>query len=120
MLRGEFFEKIPYIKATIAWNNAVQTVTFVLDTGFTGDFQVTADIARDLGLEIIGVVPTRIANGSIISMPIAVALTSMEGITEHTEVMISEGVPLAGIGFLEKFEYKAIIDCKEKTVVLQR
>lgn len=120
MLRGKFIENLPCVKITIGWNQIVQTVTFVLDTGFTGDLQVSHDIARELNLEIMGVIPTKIADGKIIGMPTAVAIASMEGRKNYVEVLVSEGTPLLGIGFLAKFAYKAIIDCKLKEVSLEQ
>lgn len=120
MLRGEFIENLPCVRVTIGWGQTVQTVTFVLDTGFTGDLQVSHDIARELNLEIMGVIPTKIADGKIVGMPTGVAIASMEGMNNYVEVLISEGTPLLGIGFLTKFGYKAIIDCKVKEVSLER
>jgi len=98
----------------------VQTPYFVLDTGFTGDLQVTPKIAKELGLKITGVTQARIANGDVINVPVALALASMEGVTSHVNVLISESMPLAGISFLTHFEYRAIVDCKHRTVVLKR
>jgi len=120
MVRGEFYENIPLIKIIVAWGQAVQTPYFVLDTGFTGDLQVTPKIAKELGLKITGVTQARIANGDVINVPVALALASMEGVTSHVNVLISESMPLAGISFLTHFEYRAIVDCKHRTVVLKR
>ena len=36
------------------------------------------------------------------------------------QVLISESMPLAGISFLTKFGYKAIVDCKYRTIALER
>src|SRR3989338_8397816 len=120
MVHGEFYENIPLIKIIVAWGQAVQTPYFVLDTGFTGDLQVTPKIAKELGLKITGVTQARIANGDVINVPVALALASMEGVTSHVNVLISESMPLAGISFLTHFEYRAIVDCKHRTVVLKR
>ncbi|MCX6751593.1 MAG: hypothetical protein NT161_02385 [Candidatus Nomurabacteria bacterium] len=121
MVKGEFIkENVPIVKASVAWKQSAQETFFLLDTGFTGDMQVTPGIARELGLEVTGATNTRIANGEIVPIPTASALSSMEGITKNIQVFISKGVPLMGISFLSKFDYKAIIDCKYKTVVLER
>ncbi len=121
MISGVFVQNnIPMIKVLVAWGQAIQTPFFILDTGFTGDLQVTPQIARDLGLQVTGVTNTRIANGQIITIPTANALASMEGAVSFIQVLISESMPLAGISFLTKFNYKAIIDCKYKTVALER
>jgi clan AA aspartic protease len=120
MVKGEFIENLPCVNVNIGWGQAVQSPTFVLDTGFTGDLQVSYDIARELNLNIVGVIPTKIADGKIVNMPTAVAIASMEGQKEYVEVFVSEGSPLLGIGFLSKFSYKATIDCKYKAVFLER
>lgn len=118
MVRGEFYENIPLVKIIVAWGQAVQTPYFILDTGFTGDLQVTPKIANELGLKITGVTQARIANGDVIYVPVALALASMEGATNYLNVLISESMPLAGISFLTKFGYKAVVDCKYRTVIL--
>lgn len=120
MVKGEFVENAPWIKIIVAWGHSVQTPLFILDTGFTGDLQVTPKIAKELGLQVTGVTKTQIANGDVIDMPVALAFASMEGAVNYIEVLISNSAPLAGISFLSKFNYKAIIDCKYKTVALER
>jgi len=120
MISGVFIENIPLIKVVVAWGQSVQNPYVILDTGFTGDLQVTPKIAEELGLKVVGVTKSRIANGQIINMPTALALASMEGATNYIQVLISESAPLVGISFLSKFNYKAMIDCKYKTVVLER
>lgn len=120
MLRGIFYENTPLVKIPVAWGQSVQTPFVVLDTGFTGDLQVSPKIAEELGLEITGVTSVRIATGQITQVPVAIALSAMEGTLDTIEVLISEGTPLAGIGFFSKFGYKITIDCKNKSVVLEK
>ena len=120
MVNGVFVENIPLIKVIVAWGQSVQAPFVILDTGFTGDLQVTPKIAKELGLQIAGVTKTRIANGQIVEVPVALAVSSMEGLIEYIQVLISESMPLAGISFLTKFSYKAIVDCKYRKVVLEK
>lgn len=120
MLRGVFVENIPLIKVVVAWNQSVQAPFFVLDTGFTGDLQVTPKIAKELSLTVVGVTRTRIANGQIVEVPTALAISSMEGTVNYIQVLISDGFPLAGISFLSKFDYRAVIDCKYRTIALEK
>lgn len=120
MLKGIFFKNAPWVKIIIAWGRAIQAPFFILDTGFTGDLQVTPKIARELGLKTAGVTTVRIANGQAVQVPIALALVSMEGATSLVEVLISQSLPLAGISLLSKFGYKVTVDCKYKTVSLER
>lgn len=49
MVSGVFVENTPFIKVAVAWGQSVQTPFVILDTGFTGDLQVTPKIARELG-----------------------------------------------------------------------
>jgi len=58
--------------------------------------------------------------GEIVAVPTASAFSTMEGITKSVQVLISKSMPFMGISFLTKFDYKAIVDCKNKTVVLKR
>lgn len=111
---------MPLIKIAIGWGQSVQTPFVILDTGFTGDLQVTPKIAKDLGLEVTGVTSSRIANGEIIQVPTAIAIAAMEDAINYIQVLISDSMPLAGISFLSKFGYKAIVDCKYRTVCLER
>lgn len=107
------------VRVAVASGYAVRTPLVVLDSGFTGDLQVSTKVADDLGLKPLGVTPARIANGQIIKVPVALAMVAMEGITKSIEVLISDGMPLIGIGFLSKFGYKAELDCKNKVVTLE-
>lgn len=120
MVNGEFVENTPWIKVVVAWGQSVQASLFILDTGFTGDLQVTPKIAQELGLQVTGVTKTQIANGDIVDVPVALAMASMEGAKNYIEVLISNSSPLAGISFLSKFSYRATVDCKYKTVFLNR
>lgn len=122
MVSGAFIQNntVPIIKILVAWGQAIQEPFFILDTGFTGDLLVTPQIAKDLGLQVTSVTKTKTANGQIGTIPTALAIASMEGSKNYIQVLISESLPLVGISFLSKFNYKAIIDCKYKTVILEK
>lgn len=120
MIEGIFIDNTPFVKIVLGWGQSVQPHFTILDTGFTGDLQVTPKTAKELGLEVVGVTRTQIADGSVIEIPVALALVSMEGVANSVEVLISDSMPLAGISLLSKFSYKAIVDCKHKTVELER
>lgn len=120
MIQGTFVENIPLIKVELVWAYAVQSPFVILDTGFTGDVQITPEMARELGLTVSGVTRTRIANGDIVTVPTALAVAAMEGSQRSIQVLIANSPPLAGISLLSKFGYKAIIDCKYKTVILEK
>lgn len=120
MINGTFVENIPLIQVIIGWGQSVQSPFFVLDTGFTGDLQVTPKIAEELGLRVVGVTPTRIANGQVVNTPTALAVAGMEGAVDYIQVLISNSMPLAGISLLTKFSYKATVDCKHRTIALEK
>lgn len=120
MVTGIFIENTPFIQVVIRWKNSVQSPFFILDTGFTGDLQVTPEIANELGLKTVGITRTRTADGRTVEMPIALAIASMENTANHIQVLISDSSPLAGISFLSRFGYTAIVDCKDKNVFLKR
>lgn len=119
MITGIFVEDMPFIRVSIAWGNAVQSSHAVLDTGFTGDLQVTPKIAKVLGLQINGVTSARIASGDVVQVPTALAIVSMEGVVKYIQVLIADSIPLAGISFLSKFNYKVMVDCKNKTITME-
>jgi clan AA aspartic protease len=120
MIQGQFIDSDkPMVPAGVAWNQAVQNPYFILDTGFTGDLVVTPQVAEELGLEISSMMPARTAANKIVTLPTATAIAVMEGVQLYVTVFISEGWPLLGISFLQKFSYKAIIDCHHKTVALE-
>ncbi|PIR87183.1 MAG: hypothetical protein COU11_01755 [Candidatus Harrisonbacteria bacterium CG10_big_fil_rev_8_21_14_0_10_49_15] len=120
MVRGFFIENHPIIQVALGWDRSVQTPHMILDTGFTGDLQVTPKIAKELGLQVSSVTPAQIASGQTVQIPTALAIASMEGETSFVQVLIAESMPLAGISFLAKFDYKATVDCKFRTVMLER
>ena len=124
MLLGSFYQKdypnIPFVEILIGWGHAIQQHTFVLDTGFTGDLKVTQTMANELGLEIIGITPLGMVNGTAENFRVALAIADMEGTKERVSVIIGDGLPVLGIGTLRKFGYKACIDCKHMIVNLEK
>jgi len=120
MITGIMARNIPYIPITLGLGNSVQRIIVVLDTGFTGDVLVTPQVADELGLKTIGVASMQIADGTKAPFPTSYAFATMEGSISSVNVLISKGMPLVGIGFLSKFGYKATVDCKHRTVVIQK
>ncbi|PIR45237.1 MAG: hypothetical protein COV10_00365 [Candidatus Vogelbacteria bacterium CG10_big_fil_rev_8_21_14_0_10_51_16] len=120
MISGLFLEDTPFMQVFVAWGQAVQATYAVLDTGFSGDLQVTPQMAEELGLEVIGVTEVKIASGEVVQVPVALAMASMEREIQTIEVLIAESMPLMGISFLTKFSYKALVDCKHRTVTLEK
>lgn len=124
MVNGSFKgseHQLPYVPTVLSWASNVQTPSFVLDTGFSGEIAVTDQMARDLGLLFDGVMTLNVATGVAEEFRTANIFATMEGQTYYmTAVLIPKGKrPLLGIKFMEKFNYKAIVDCKNKTVRLE-
>jgi predicted aspartyl protease len=118
MIDGIFIQNIPFIPVTLAFGQAVQSPYFILDTGFTGDLQVTQKIAVELGLAVSSITRSRIANGQVVAVPTALAIASMQGINKIVQVLIADSMPLAGISFLMKFGFMVSVDCKNRAVAL--
>lgn len=120
MLSGIFIGNTPWIQIKVNWGISVQMPFAIVDTGFSGDLQVTPDIAKELSLNVTGVTKATIANGQTINVPVALAIASLEGGSRYIQVLISDSSPLAGIGLFSKFGYTAILDCKFKKVSLMK
>ena len=120
MITGIFIDNTPFIQVTLAWGLFVKNYWFVLDTGFTGDLQIPIAWSKELGLRINSIEPYTIADGSKVNVPQALVVAAMEGVTNRVQVGIAKGSSLAGINFLAKFGYRAIVDCKYRTVILDK
>ena len=120
MIEGYFDGNVPMISVLVGFGQTTQIPFVVLDTGFTGDIQITPQLAKELGLTVMSTEKMKVADGRIITVPTAFAFVSMEGVKKYVRVLISESMSLVGISLLSRFQYKAIVDCKYKTVELEK
>ena len=120
MIEGYFDGNAPMVNIVVGFGQFTQAPSVLLDTGFTGDVQLTPQLAKELDLKIAGAQKMKVADGRIVEVPTALAFIEMEGVKKYVEVLISESLSLVGISLLSRFQYKAIVDCKYKTVALQR
>jgi len=120
MVKGLFRSNTPIVKVSIIWGQVIRAPFVVLDTGFTGYLQITSKMATELGLKISGTLPVRIPTGQIITIPTAMAFADMEGEKKVAEILVADGIPLMGISFLSKFGYKAEVNCKNRTIILEK
>jgi len=120
MVRGKFYGNVPVVAATIASGKASKTPAMILDTGFSGNLQIHPKLANELGLQMSGVIRTKMADGQIVEMPIAIAMVSMEGESHFMQVQVSDSLPLLGINVLAQFSYKAVVDCKNREITLEK
>lgn len=120
MIKGYFDGNVPMMSIMVGFGQTAQIPFVVLDTGFTGDLQITPQLAKELGLTITSVEKMKVVDGRIISVPTGFAFVELEGIKKYVHVLISESMSLAGISLLSRFQYKAVVDCKYKTVILEK
>lgn len=122
MVKGFMRGNIPLITVTITNLENVLDVTFTLDTGFSEDLLITPDIVHELGLKTVDTDTINIfnANGEKVLLNTSFVSAILEDEVQDMQVIISKGFPLLGIGFLTKFGYKAIVDCKKRTVTLEK
>lgn len=120
MIKGFFNGNVPLFNVIVGWGQSAQAPFIILDTGFTGDLQVTPRLAKELGLSVTSAEKMRVADGRVVEVPTALAFVEMEGRKKYVQVLISEGSSLAGINLLSKFHYKAIVNCEHKTVELEK
>lgn len=120
MIDGLLIENVPWVEIIISWKHAIKRPLAILDTGFSGDIQITPQIAKELGIKATNIVQVQVANGDFIKTPTSLAVISMENESQYAQVLIADSSPLIGIGLLSKFSYKATVDCCNKTVALQK
>ena len=120
MIQGYFEGNVPLINILIAWGRATRAPVVVLDTGFTGDLQISPQLARELDINAKIITKMQMADGSVVNVKMAFAFVVIEGVKKYVEVLISEGSSLVGINLLSDFGYKAIVDCRYKTVILEK
>ncbi len=120
MIKGIFQNNLPFISVTIGSEINIQERGFVLDTGFTGFLQITPTMAQALNLQAEGVATIKLANGTSVPMTTTTVVAALEGQAQKVTTMVADSLPLVGIKLLMLFGYKAIINCKYRTVELER
>ena len=120
MIEGYFDGNTPIVELIVGAGSIAHIHPVLLDTGFTGDLQITTELARELNISVDSVEKMKVADGRIVDVPSSFAFVEMEGVKKYIQVLIAENMSLAGISLLSRFQYKAIIDCKYKTVALEK
>jgi clan AA aspartic protease len=120
MVNGFMRGNIPLIVVTVVNKSNILDITFTLDTGFTEDLLITKEIANELEITPESYINIQNANGQTVGIDVSYANSIIENEKKEVQVFISDGLPLLGIGFLTKFGYRAIIDCKKRTVTLEK
>lgn len=73
----------------------------VIDTGFTGFLTVTPALARELGLDFLGMGLASLADGSQVTFPYYSVALLWEGQSRHIEADAADTTPLVGMRLLE-------------------
>ena len=119
MIPGNFEGNIPYIPVMILHGGGVAAPFFVLDTGFTGDLLITSQMARELGIAPSGFGSIILAGGGSVTAAIGKTRAMLGDDPKDVEVVIADGMPLAGISLFTKFRCKILVDCNQRTVEVE-
>lgn len=120
MLRGVIHNNQPLIKLVIAWNLGVQEIVALVDTGFTGELKIPPSKVSELSLQITHTEPICLANEKIVNMQASIAAVSMEGVAKVVNVLISDGMPIIGVGLLKRFGYILKANFKRDFLILEK
>ena len=120
MIHGAVYNSRPLISLTIGWKSKTQDVTALIDTGFTGELKISRKEANELGIQVTHTEPVTLADENTVDMSAGLAQVSMEGIQKTMEVLISDGMPIIGVGLLKKFGYILNINFPSSVVSLKR
>ncbi len=120
MIHGAVYNNRPLISLTIGWRSKTQDVTALIDTGFTGELKISQKEANELGVQVTHTEPVTLADEKTVDMAAGLAMVSMEGTQKTMEVLISDGMPIIGVGLLKKFGYILNINFPGSIVSLRR
>ncbi len=120
MIHGGIYNNRPLIPLSVGWKLKAQEITALIDTGFTGELKISSKEAMELGIETTHTELVTLANESTVGMPVGLAQVSMEGIQSTVEVLISDGMPIIGVGLLKKFGYILSINFPANIVSLKK
>lgn len=76
----------------------------MLDTGFTGHLTLPSSIVDDLDLPVIGSAESMLADGSIVSEDVCIALVGWHGDRRPVRAVIADATPLLGMALLRGSE----------------
>ncbi len=120
MIKGIVHDNQPLISVIVGWKREVQELVALVDTGFTGELKMSPEKVSQFGLEITHTEPVALADEQVVNMSASLAYVSMEGVANVVSVLVSEGMPIVGVGLLKKFGYTLNVDFKYDTLFLER
>lgn len=77
-----------------------EEITAAIDTGFTGFLALPTDTFARLGLHLVGARRGRLADGSLILMPLYLAEVLWDGVLRRVQVLEPGGPCLVGVSLL--------------------
>lgn len=121
MVYGSFLSDrdLPAVQVKISFGETILSPIFILDTGFANDIKVDQQTADDLGIVTQGISRISNANGQVVFGGISPGYADREGKKRPISILIAPGPHLAGMGLFTLFEYKVVVDCKNKTAHLE-
>ena len=121
MVHGYFPSGVnmPYVYVAVIFGEKTSNVSFVLDTGFSGDLKIDEWTANDLGVVEADQIDFTNANGEIISAGFVLGYAEMENRRVPVRIVIANGSRLAGMGLFTVFGYRIVVDTRKKTAHLE-
>lgn len=120
MIKGTIYNNRPLISLIVGWRLGVQETVALVDTGFTGELKISPEKALELGLQITHAQPVTLADEKTVTMSASLALVSMEGVMNVVNVLVSQGIPIVGVGLLRRFGYALNMDVQYNSLILQK
>ena len=77
-----------------------EEISAAIDTGFTGFLALPTDTIARLGLRLVGARRGRLADGSLILMPLYLAHVLWDGVLRRVQVLETGGPCLVGVSLL--------------------
>jgi predicted aspartyl protease len=111
---------LPHVHVDVIFGGKMMDITFVLDTGFSGDLKIDDSTANDLGIFLANQTDFTNANGEIISAGFVLGYAEMENRRAPIKIIIVSGSRLAGMGLFMVFGYQAVIDGRKRRAYLER
>jgi clan AA aspartic protease len=107
-----------WVPITVAGDHGQQTISALLDTGFTGELLLPLQIAVPLGLKLAGVAPYQLADGSISQQMLFSASVSWGTQTRPVTVSVLDVEDaLIGGGLLHG--YVLLVDFQQKQLIIK-
>jgi len=120
MVVGAVRKNQPLISLIIGWGVKTKEVLALVDTGFTGELKLSAKEALELDILPTHLEPIKLADGRPGQMYAGLAMVSMENVENTVNALISDGMPIIGVGLLKRFGYNLNIDFKKDILLLQK